>query len=42
VAPWPAWLGLALALGGALGGGVRWRVRARRARAPVRMGEEVA
>lgn len=42
VAPWPAWVGLALALSGALGGGVRWRARARRARAPARTGERVA
>jgi Peptidase family M23 len=37
-APWPVWLGLVLALCGACGGGVRWRLRARRvaARAPVR------
>ncbi len=31
VAPWPAWAGLALVLCGALGGGVRWRTRRRRA-----------
>jgi hypothetical protein len=30
-APWPAWVGLALALSGAFGGGVRWRVRRARA-----------
>jgi hypothetical protein len=42
LAPWPAWVGLGLALCGALGGGVRWRVRTRRARAPVRAGEGVA
>jgi peptidase M23-like protein len=42
VAPWPAWAGLALVLCGALGGGVRWRVRARRVRAPARAGEGVA
>ena len=35
VATWPVWLGLALALAGAVGGGVRLRSRARRAAAPV-------
>jgi hypothetical protein len=40
LAPWPAWLGLALVLGGALGGGMR--VRARRVRARARAGEAVA
>jgi hypothetical protein len=42
LAPWPAWVGLACALCGALGGGVRWRVRVRRGRAPARAGEGVA
>jgi murein DD-endopeptidase MepM/ murein hydrolase activator NlpD len=42
LAPWPAWAGLACALCGALGGGVRWRVRARRGHAPARAGEPVA
>lgn len=42
LAPWPAWVGLALALAGAFGGGVRWRLRTRRARAPARAGEGVA
>jgi Peptidase family M23 len=41
-APWEAWAGLALVLCGALGGGVRWRVRARRVRAPARAREGVA
>src|SRR4051794_13036456 len=35
VATWPVWLGLALALAGAVGGGVRIRSRARRAAATV-------
>ncbi len=32
LAPWPVWLGLALVLAGAVGGGVSLRVRRRRAR----------
>ena len=42
LAPWPAWVGLAFALAGAFGGGVGWRLRSRRARAPARVGEGVA
>jgi len=34
LAPWPAWVGLALLAVGAVGGGVRIRVRRTRARAP--------
>jgi hypothetical protein len=41
LAPWPVWVGLALALFGACGGGVRWRLRARRVRGPARVGEAV-
>jgi hypothetical protein len=40
LAPWPAWLGLGSVLCGALGGGVRWRLRTRRARTRAR--EQVA
>jgi hypothetical protein len=29
--PWPVWLGVALIVAGALGGGIRVRLRARRA-----------
>jgi hypothetical protein len=41
-APWAAWVGLALVLCGALGGGIRWRVRARCGRAPARVRQGVA
>jgi hypothetical protein len=41
LAPWPVWLGLALVLFGACGGGVRWRLRARRVRARARVREAV-
>ena len=41
LAPWPAWAGLALLLLGAVGAGVRWRPRARRASAPQARAQEV-
>jgi peptidase M23-like protein len=40
-APWPVWVGLALVLFGACGGGVRWRLRARRVPGRARVREAV-
>jgi peptidase M23-like protein len=42
LAPWPAWVGLALVLCGALGGGLRRRARARRVRGPATAREGIA